>query len=35
VCTLDVPIPYNIPMMKAVIPGVEEIRRKMEGLLAW
>ena len=35
VCTMDVPIPYNIPMMNVVIPGVEEIRGKIEVLLAW
>ncbi|GAB4577723.1 MAG: transketolase C-terminal domain-containing protein [Anaerolineales bacterium] len=35
VCTLDVPIPYNIPLMNAVIPGVEVIRKKIEGLLVW
>ncbi len=35
VCTRDVPIPYNIPMMNAVIPGVDEIRKKMEELLRW
>jgi 2-oxoisovalerate dehydrogenase E1 component len=35
VCTRDVPIPYNIPMMNGVIPSVETIRKKMEGLLGW
>jgi len=31
--TPDVLIPYNIPMMEAVIPSVETIRRKIEYLL--
>jgi 2-oxoisovalerate dehydrogenase E1 component len=31
--TPDVLIPYNIPMMEAVIPSVETIRRKIETLL--
>ncbi|NUM43628.1 MAG: pyruvate dehydrogenase [Anaerolineales bacterium] len=35
VCTRDVPIPYNIPMMNVVIPGVETLRKKMKGLLEW
>ncbi len=33
--TPDVPIPYNIPMMKAVVPGVEGIRKKMEWLMRY
>jgi len=35
ICTRDIPVPYNIPLMNAVIPRMEEIRRKMEELLAW
>ncbi|HUF39955.1 MAG TPA: thiamine pyrophosphate-dependent enzyme [Anaerolineales bacterium] len=35
VTTPDVPIPYNIRSMEAVIPGVEVLRAKMEELLAW
>ena len=31
----DVPIPFNIPLMNAVIPGIETIRAKMEKLLKW
>jgi 2-oxoisovalerate dehydrogenase E1 component len=27
--TLDVPLPYNIPMMDSVLPGVEKIADKM------
>jgi 2-oxoisovalerate dehydrogenase E1 component len=35
VCTIDVPVPYNIPMMNVVIPGVEEIRKRVGELLGW
>ncbi|MCB9136058.1 MAG: pyruvate dehydrogenase [Anaerolineales bacterium] len=35
VCTRDVPVPYNIPMMDMVIPTVALIRQKMEALLGW
>lgn len=35
VCTRDVPVPYNIPMMNVVIPTVTLIRQKMEALLGW
>ncbi len=31
----DVPIPYSIPLMQAVIPGVSQIRVRIEELLAW
>jgi 2-oxoisovalerate dehydrogenase E1 component len=31
----DVPIPYNIHMMEAVLPTVESIRAKIEGLLSF
>ncbi len=33
--TFDTPIPYNVRLMEAVIPSVERIREKMEGLLAY
>jgi 2-oxoisovalerate dehydrogenase E1 component len=33
--TPDSPIPYNIPMMNAVVPGMQEIRQKMDWLLAY
>jgi 2-oxoisovalerate dehydrogenase E1 component len=33
--TPDVPIPYNIPMMEAVLPSIEKIREAMEELLAY
>jgi 2-oxoisovalerate dehydrogenase E1 component len=33
--TLDVPIPYNIPMMEAVLPSVEKIKSAMGELLAY
>jgi 2-oxoisovalerate dehydrogenase E1 component len=35
VATADAPIPYNIGLMNAVIPGVEEIRARIADLLAW
>ncbi len=35
VTTPDVPIPYNIRSMEAVIPSVAVLRSKMEGLLNW
>ena len=35
VATPDIPIPYNIPLMGTVIPSVEILREKIEGLLAW
>ena len=31
--TPDIPIPYNVAMMETVIPGIEQIRAKMEELL--
>ena len=31
----DVPVPYNIPLMHAVVPTVERIRERMEALLAF
>lgn len=31
----DIPVPFNIPMMNAVLPGVDTIRRAMEELLGW
>ncbi|HBX70391.1 MAG TPA: pyruvate dehydrogenase, partial [Chloroflexi bacterium] len=31
--TPDCPIPYNIPMMNAILPGAESIREKLEWLL--
>jgi len=33
--TPDLPIPYNIGMKDAVIPGVDRIRQKMDEMLAW
>jgi 2-oxoisovalerate dehydrogenase E1 component len=33
--TPDIPIPYNIPLMEAVLPSIERIRRKMDELLAY
>ncbi|MBC8336003.1 MAG: pyruvate dehydrogenase [Anaerolineales bacterium] len=33
--TPDTPIPYNLPMMNAVLPGMEKIRKKMNWLLAY
>jgi 2-oxoisovalerate dehydrogenase E1 component len=33
--TPDLPIPYNVGMMEAVIPSVEMIRAKMQGLLEY
>lgn len=33
--TPDTPIPYNLSMMNAVLPGVEKIRKKMNWLLAY
>ncbi len=35
IATKDVPIPYNIASMNAVIPGVGEISVRMEELLGW
>ncbi|NPA26579.1 MAG: pyruvate dehydrogenase [Chloroflexi bacterium] len=31
----DVPVPYNIGLMHAVVPTVERIRQAIEALLAW
>lgn len=31
----DIPIPYNIPMMEAILPSVEKIRQKMADLVAY
>ena len=31
----DVPIPFNIPLMNALIPSIEKIRSEMESLLKW
>jgi len=33
--TPDIPIPYNVAMMEAVIPGIPRIKAKMEELLAF
>jgi 2-oxoisovalerate dehydrogenase E1 component len=33
--TPDLPIPYNITMMNAVVPGEKKIREKLEWLLAY
>lgn len=33
--TPDVPIPYNVGLMNAVLPGVEEIARVIEKVLAF
>jgi 2-oxoisovalerate dehydrogenase E1 component len=33
--TYDMPIPYNLGLMEAVIPSIERIKEKMEGLLAY
>lgn len=33
--TLDMPIPYNIPMMNAVVPSVEKIRAKLKWLMTY
>jgi len=33
--TPDIPIPYNLPMMNAVLPGMDKIRNKMNWLLAY
>lgn len=33
--TPDVPIPFNVPMMKALLPSVERIQEKMGALLAF
>lgn len=33
--TPDIPIPYNVAMMEAVIPDIERIKAKMEELLAF
>ncbi|MDX1437918.1 MAG: transketolase C-terminal domain-containing protein, partial [Anaerolineales bacterium] len=35
VATSDSPIPYNIPLMHALIPTVDKLRGEMEKLLAW
>ncbi len=35
VATANSPVPYNIGLMNAVIPGVELIRSRMAELLAW
>ncbi len=31
----DVPLPYSIPLMNAILPGVDTIAAKIEGLLAF
>ncbi|MCW5876530.1 MAG: hypothetical protein KIS85_06570 [Anaerolineales bacterium] len=31
----DTPIPFNIPLMNTIIPGVDELRARMQELLAW
>jgi 2-oxoisovalerate dehydrogenase E1 component len=31
----DIPIPFNIPLMNTVIPTVEQLRERMQQLLAW
>jgi 2-oxoisovalerate dehydrogenase E1 component len=33
--TPDIPIPFNIPLMEAVVPSVEKIRAKVSELLAY
>jgi len=33
--TPDVPIPYNPSLMEAVVPGVQEIAKRIERLLAF
>jgi 2-oxoisovalerate dehydrogenase E1 component len=33
--TADVPIPYNIPMMEAILPTVEKIKSAMGELLEY
>lgn len=33
--TPDIPIPYNVTLMEAVLPGIARIREKMEALLAY
>jgi 2-oxoisovalerate dehydrogenase E1 component len=33
--TPDIPIPYNVPMMEAVIPSIERIKVKISELLAY
>jgi 2-oxoisovalerate dehydrogenase E1 component len=33
--TPDVPIPYNIPMMERILPGVKQIGAKITELLAY
>jgi 2-oxoisovalerate dehydrogenase E1 component len=35
VATPDVPIPFNISLMNALIPSVEALRARMEALLKW
>ena len=35
VTSTDTPIPFNISSMEAVLPGVEQLRTKMQELLAW
>lgn len=35
VCTRDLPIPYNIPLMHAVIPDAETLKRNINELLDW
>ncbi len=35
IATADCPIPYNHGLMKAVIPGIDQIRQQMEELLNW
>ena len=33
--TPDIPIPYNVPMMVAILPSVEKIRGKIDELLSF
>jgi 2-oxoisovalerate dehydrogenase E1 component len=33
--TPDVPVPYSIPLMNAIVPTVEQIREKMVEILAF
>lgn len=34
-CMPDVPVPYNVPAMQALLPGVESIRSRLKDLLAY
>lgn len=33
--TPDIPIPYNVPMMEAILPSVEKIRGKIDESLSF